>query len=167
MNILIGSENPAKIEPVRFVFHTDNVSSIEVPSKVSPQPSTDEETRRGAINRAFQCAQQQCDIGIGLEGGVMEMGGQLYVTNWGALSDGESMVTAGGARIQLPNEFSTELKRGLELGDIMDEYAKQKNVRKHKGAIGIFTNELVSRQEMFIHVVKLLKGQYEYKMVKK
>ncbi|WP_174614079.1 DUF84 family protein [Virgibacillus ihumii] len=164
MKILIGSKNPAKIEAVGSVFHVDNVTGIEVTSQVSAQPQTDEETRRGAINRARQCVTEStCDIGIGLEGGVMTLDNQLYVTNWGALvhSDGTTF-TAGGARIQLPQEFSAKLNQGMELGDIMDDFAKRKDVRKKEGAIGIFTNELISRKEMFVHVVTLLKGQYDF-----
>lgn len=163
MNILIGSKNPAKIDAAGVVFIDDKVTGIDVPSKVSAQPLTDEETREGAINRALQCVSEpSCDIGIGLEGGVMPVDGQLYVTNWGALAnrDGE-VVTAAGARIQLPQEFAAQLNQGQELGDLMDDYAKRKDVRKKEGAIGIFTNELISRKEMFVHVVKLLKGQYE------
>ncbi|GAA0600507.1 DUF84 family protein [Virgibacillus siamensis] len=164
MKILIGSKNPAKIDAVGSVFNNDNITGIEVPSQVSAQPVTDEETRRGAINRAWRCVSEStCDIGIGLEGGVMTLDGQLYVTNWGALAsyDG-TIITAGGARIQLPHNFSAKLNQGLELGDIMDEYAKRQDVRKKEGAIGIFTNELISRKEMFVHVVKLLKGQYNF-----
>ena len=45
----------------------------------------------------------------------------------------------------------------------MDDYAKMKNVRKHEGAIGIFTDGVINRVEMFTHIMNLLVGQYHYK----
>jgi non-canonical (house-cleaning) NTP pyrophosphatase len=50
----------------------------------------------------------------------------------------------------------------LELGDVMDAYAKKRNVRHREGAIGIFTNGFIDRKEMFAHIMKLLIGQYQF-----
>jgi inosine/xanthosine triphosphatase len=164
MEIIIGSKNPAKINAVKTVFPSYQVIAKDVESKVSVQPMSDEETRQGAINRARQCMQSAINvIGIGLEGGAMYVDNQLYLCNWGALVTANSDVyTASGARITLPKSFENELNSGTELGDLMDDYAKKKNVRQNEGAIGIFTNNLVSRQDMFVHVVKLLRGQWEF-----
>lgn len=161
MNIIIGSTNPTKIKAVQGVFPLHTVTPKHVPSNVSSQPFSDEETRNGAVNRALQCATSN-SIGIGLEGGVMYVGSELYLCNWGALvSQDGALYTASGARIILPQEFTDPLKNGTELGDVMDRYVMKEGVRKKEGAIGIFTGELISRQEMFAHVVKLLRGQWE------
>ncbi|RLL48514.1 DUF84 family protein [Oceanobacillus piezotolerans] len=164
MNICIGSKNPTKVDAVKDIFPEANLIALEVPSNVPNQPFSDEETRRGAINRALHSRESHSDaIGIGLEGGVMYVGKQLYLCNWGALVDVSGHIyTASGARVVLPIEIDNELKTGKELGDIMDEYARRQDVRKNEGAIGIFTNDLISRKEMFTHVVKMLKGQMEY-----
>ncbi|MFB4166776.1 DUF84 family protein [Virgibacillus sp. JSM 102003] len=166
MDVIIGSKNPTKIKAVQEVFLTDIVTGYDVPSKVSAQPLSDSETRDGAINRAMQCLETTSgEVGIGLEGGVMQVNDHLYLCNWGALVTRENEIfTASGARILLPREFNDKLQAGAELGDIMDAYAKRKDVRKNEGAIGIFTNEHISRKEMFVHVVKLLYGQWEYEM---
>lgn len=164
MNIIIGSKNPTKIKAVETIFPSYTVMSFDVPSNVSPQPFSDEETRQGAINRAMQCMESAPgSMGIGLEGGVMYVDKQLFLCNWGALvtEDGNTY-TASGARIVLPEGFDEPLRNGEELGDVMDCYVKKQGVRKKEGAIGVFTNELISRQEMFEHVVKLLHGQMEF-----
>lgn len=164
MKIVIGSKNTAKIEAVQDVFASDEVISLEAPSKVNAQPFSDTETRDGAVNRATLCVKEMPkSIGIGLEGGVMEIGDQLFVCNWGALMtpDGQTY-TASGARIPLPPEISEDLYRGFELGDVMDRYTEKNHVREKEGAVGVFTNEHVGRREMFTHVVKLLRGQYAY-----
>lgn len=164
MNLVIGSKNPTKVKAVEEAFPSCTVTSLDVPSKVSPQPFSDGETRQGAINRAIQAAELTPNsIGIGLEGGVMYVDNQLFLCNWGALVTGDGHVyTASGARIALPKEFNEPLQSGVELGDVMDRYAKRQGIRKKEGAIGVFTNELISRQEMFVHIVKLLRGQWEY-----
>jgi inosine/xanthosine triphosphatase len=164
MKIIVGSKNPTKVNAVQDVFSDMDVSGVDVPSQVSAQPFSDEETMQGAINRATQCAEIARDtVGIGLEGGVMYVADQLYLCNWGALVTPEKEVfTASGARVLLPKEIEKELKQGIELGNIMDYYARRKGVSKKEGAIGIFTNDHLSRQEMFAQVVTLLKGQWEY-----
>ncbi|KGX89160.1 DUF84 family protein [Pontibacillus litoralis] len=169
MKIVVGSTNLPKVNAVKNNFPDVEVFGVEVSSKVSAQPFSDEETLEGAINRARECAKHTkgC-IGIGLEGGVTEMGEDLYLCNWGVLVDhNENTYTASGARILLPDEVAEQLHKGQELGDVMDAYAKRTGVRSKEGAIGIFTNELVNRTAMFEHVVQLLKGQYEYDQVQK
>ncbi|MBP2259171.1 DUF84 family protein [Virgibacillus alimentarius] len=164
MRIIIGSKNPTKWKAVQDVFDTYQVDTLNAPSRVSSQPFSDEETREGAINRALQCAESTPGaIGIGLEGGVMYIKDQLYLCNWGALvTEDENIYTASGARIVLPIDIAEQLKAGSELGDIMDQYTRKEEVRENEGAIGIFTNDSISRRNMFVHVVKLLRGQWEY-----
>lgn len=165
MRIIIGSNNQAKIRAVEEIFPNDIVIHKQVPSFVSEQPFSDEETREGAINRALRCIESEEDdvLGVGLEGGVMYIHDQLFLCNWGALvTKTKDIYTASGARILLPSSIANQLNAGMELGEVMAAYTRKKEVRHHKGAIGIFTNDLVSRKEMFAHVVKLLRGQWEF-----
>lgn len=167
MNIIVGTLNPAKIEAVKKTFSFANVKAVDAPSGVSSQPFSDQETLVGAKNRAIFAAasfnHSQENIGIGLEGGVLAYGDQLFLCNWGALVDySGNTYLASGARIPLPKEIASQLGKGYELGEIMENYAKKKDVSKKEGAIGIFTNQYISREEMFRHVVVLLKGQYEF-----
>lgn len=168
MKIAIGSKNPAKIAAVERVFTEKGfeVLAVEAESGVSPQPMSDEETIKGAINRALSAAELgEASIGIGLEGGVQQTPYGLVLCNWGALAAAEmEPIIAGGARLLLPEEISRQLLAGRELGPVMDEYANKQNVRKNEGAVGIFTAGQVSRSEMFTHITKLLFGQYEYQM---
>jgi inosine/xanthosine triphosphatase len=169
MIVAIGSKNPAKINAVKLAFqeiHKEvTVMPMDVDSGVSEQPFSDDETIKGAKSRAENCFKEHdVEIAIGLEGGVTETEYGLCVCNWGALvQKGKSPIIAGGARIFLPDEISNRLRAGEELGPVMDAYANKKNVRKKEGAVGIFTNGLVTRDEMFVHVMKLLIGQYQYK----
>lgn len=166
MKIAIGTTNKAKVSAIQEAFqHFNAIFTCEdVPSQVSPQPFSDQETLQGAMNRAVNARKQgKADIGIGLEGGVLEAPQGIFLCNWGALTDGEITVVASGAKILLPEEFELPLINGVELGKIMNEFTKKENIRENEGAVGIFTNGYVDRKEMFVHVTKLLLGQYEYK----
>jgi len=86
--IAVGTKNPCKIDAVRDAFtriiSTTSpstklvIKSYSVPSGVSDQPTTDEETRRGARNRAQGAAEKAieegdpCDFAVGLEGGIVD-----------------------------------------------------------------------------------------------
>ncbi|WP_342468894.1 DUF84 family protein [Ureibacillus sp. FSL K6-3587] len=166
MKVAIGTLNRAKALAVQNVINTyfDDVEFLEVdvPSNVSNQPFSDEETRQGAINRALNALEATgADLNFGLEGGVREMEGIMYCCNWGALAlKNGQVLTAAGALFMLPEEIAEKLRDGKELGPVMDEYANEKGTRHHKGAIGILTANLISRTEMFEHIVKILVGQY-------
>ena len=168
MLIAIGTRNKAKVGAVETVatqhLHNPTFEAIEVASGVSEQPFTNEETRRGAINRAKATLQQTtAQIGFGLEGGVYELDGTMYCCNWGALATRAGKVFAcAGATFALPSQIAQRLKAGEELGPVMDDFTKTANIRQHAGAIGIFTNGLIDRKEMFEHIVLMLIGQYQY-----
>lgn len=169
MKIIIGSTNPAKINAVKntFLMKDAEFLSFDIPSGVSDQPFSDEETIQGALNRAKGALEMgNGDIGIGLEGGVHETKHGLMICNWGALaSPNRGPIIAGGARILLPEEVSVRLRAGEELGPVMSDYANKANVSKQEGAVGIFTNGLVDRATMFAHVMNLLLGQFAYQQI--
>lgn len=165
MTMVLGSKNKAKVKAVESCFPKNKILTVNVESGVADQPLSDEETRNGAINRAISAQKlRKQAIGIGLEGGVMFIDSEPFLCNWGAMvTVNGDLYTAAGARISLPKQFSQKLNDGHELSNIMDEYVNKKDIRNHEGAIGIFTNGEILRNDMFTHVVKLLKGQALYK----
>ncbi|KSU83614.1 inosine/xanthosine triphosphatase [Fictibacillus enclensis] len=162
MKYAIGSANPAKVKAVEQMIK-EPVQPLDVPSGVSPQPLSDEETRLGAVNRAKACVEKGAELGFGLEGGVTDMEGTLYLCNWGALADQDGhLVVASGAKIPLPDEIAAPIRKGSELGEVMTSFTSDKDIRKKAGAIGVLTNGELARDEMFMHIVKLLYGQYKF-----
>jgi inosine/xanthosine triphosphatase len=168
MDFIIGSTNQAKVKAAMTVieshFTGSNLSEVKVPSGVKEQPFGDEETRTGALNRAANAANRvKGAIGIGLEGGVKVLGAEMFLCNWGALvlPDGTSF-TAAGAQIPLPEEIASELRKGRELGVVVDEYFQMNGIRHSEGAIGMFTAQAVTRDKLFEHVMQLLIGQLKY-----
>ena len=158
-NVYLGSTNPIKIKAVETVLNT-KVVGVDVCSEVSTQPFSDEETIKGAYNRAFNIKEK--GLRFGLEAGVQMFNDILFLVNWGVLIDeDENIYYAGGTRIPLPNYIKDKLlKKDKELATIIDETFNTKDIKHHEGAIGIFTNNLVNRVDIFIHIVKLLYGQF-------
>ncbi|HNZ50303.1 MAG TPA: DUF84 family protein [Bacilli bacterium] len=157
----VGSQNRVKLLAVKRVLKNYEVIGFEVNSQVSKQPKSDLETIQGAVNRAL-CLPKD-GLRIGLEAGVQLHEERLFLVNWGVLIDEyEHQYMAGGTRIPLP-DFMKEalLEQGRELAEVMDEYTHSSNIRQKQGAIGVFTNNLVKREDIFIHIVKLLYGQYK------
>lgn len=77
------------------------------------------------------------------------------------------IIKASGARIKLPHAFIDDLFSGVELSQLIDDYSKKHNTRESLGAIGVFTEGVIDRIEMFEHVVLLLKGQYDHALKNK
>ncbi|SEJ33370.1 inosine/xanthosine triphosphatase [Bhargavaea ginsengi] len=169
MKIIVGSANRSKVAAVREAFASLDmdveVFGSETESGVPGQPVGDEETLAGARNRALSAlrAGENCDLAIGLEGGVKELDGRLFICNWGALAlpDGTVML-AGGAQIPVPGEVAEPVRMGRELGPVMEKYTSRSDIRQSGGAVGVFTAGTVSRSEMFRHVVLLLAGQWRF-----
>ena len=85
MKVVVGSKNKTKVGAVEKVWKDAEITSLSVPSGVSAQPFSDEETMQGAINRAKRALEEgEAPIGIGLEGGVMKTEHGLFMCNWGA-----------------------------------------------------------------------------------
>lgn len=137
MKVAIGTLNPAKVNAVKECLDqlgSFTLSSTSVSSGVADQPFSDEETIRGAVNRALRAREEEnAEIGIGLEGGMLETDEGFFLCNWGALSvQGIEPIIAGGARIPLPEEIGRKVKSGIELKIVMDEYAGKENVSQKK-----------------------------------
>ena len=164
MKLYGGSINRVKVSAVVEALNDFDVNIIpfEATSEVGAQPIGDEQTLLGAINRAKSLPTN--GLRIGLEAGVTLLNDQLYLVNFGALIDEENnLYTAGGTRIPLPDSIKELIfDKGLELADAMKEHFNVEGIKHLNGAVGYFTSDLVKRKEIFIHITKLLYGQYLY-----
>lgn len=157
LRVALGSKNPAKMKAVQSAFIRmgleAEVIGIDVPSGVSEQPFSDEETIQGALNRA-KGACSSFDYGIGLEGGVVDTPYGLFLCNWGAVVNAVGQAGIGGGhRLQLPKEIAEQVRQGQELGTVIDEWASGLDIKKKEGAIGILTKNHITRSKMFEDVV--------------
>ncbi|KAK2590844.1 hypothetical protein QQS21_011481 [Conoideocrella luteorostrata] len=169
--VIVASKNPVKIGAARdglsrmFPNSTFEVRGISVPSGVPDQPFTDEETLRGALNRARNArdAEPSADYWIGLEGGVDAKGDEgpiqsfawIAVVGKGKDGFGERVGRARTATYYLPDETAKLLRDGMELGHA-DDLVHGKTNSKHKsGSVGILTDDVVNRQSYYSEAVVL------------
>ena len=106
--VVVGSINPVKVAATAAVLrriYGDGsneemvVEPVAVESGVSHQPWGNEETLRGALNRA-QAAQRvsSATLGIGFEGGLLEVQGRVFTCAWCVVVRDDGVVgIAGGA----------------------------------------------------------------------
>lgn len=162
MKIAVGSTNPTKtraVETVLRVLYSDiELVALEVPTGIAAQPIGDEETRRGAFNRARTVLElTDAEWGFGLEGGVIQTEFGLMTNAWCVVAARDGRIGVGGsANMLLPASVAQRiLQDGRELGDAMDEYANTVDVKRGQGAIGVLTGGLIDRQGAYEYIVKL------------
>jgi inosine/xanthosine triphosphatase len=155
-SIAVGSTNPVKIGAVRAVLSglapDATVEGIAVPSTVADQPFGDEETIRGARARAVAArARLGADLGVGLEGGVVELAdGSMQTCAWAVVVDASGTSGVGGSlAMPLPSSVAAMIRDGVELGVAMDRLVGAHGTKHGSGAVGILTNGLVDRQRAY------------------
>lgn len=161
ITIAVGSTNPVKIAAVRAVlgqaYPEATFAALEAPSRVPAQPWGDEQTRRGAFNRAtYALRQLNADLGAGLEGGLIETDVGLMTCAWCALVDPRGRIGyGGGVHLLLPPMVADILKEHGELGPAMDALVNEQDTKRGRGAVGILTNGLTSRQAAYEQLVAM------------
>lgn len=153
--IAVGSKAPPKLTAVTNaaqVYWGDGVrvTAIDVPSDVSDQPLGHEETQQGAINRAKAAlaATPGAALGVGLEGGVIDMAGNPVLMGYCAVTDGTRCVVVPSAGIALPATWGQALKDGAELRPLVIATGMPYD-NASGGTPGLLTNGAYKRDEMF------------------
>lgn len=159
MKVLVGSQNSIKIEATQKAFSsycrsTVEVIDKEVDSNVSNQP-IGEETFRGAENRALNLKdldskrRYKAEFFVGLEGGIIknysvwfEFTVVCIVNRNGEQGFGTS------SHFPLKPEIVQKLLEGKELGEVMAEESGIENIKQREGAIGFYTNNLLTRKDL-------------------
>lgn len=158
--VAVGSTNPVKIAAARVVlasFVPDaTVTGVPVASGVRVQPWGDPETVRGAETRARAALSTlDADLGIGIEGGVVEDdGGVLRTCAWAVVvsRDGRSSV-GGSLAMPLPAAVARLVRDGVELGHAMDAVSGGRDTKHGAGAVGILTAGRIDRQRAYEAII--------------
>lgn len=154
--IIVGSKNAAKIAAVQQgvgVYWPDaTVTGEDVPSGVSNQPLGHEETLTGALNRARAAKALGADLGVGLEGGVVDIHGTPIMMSYVAITDGVRDVVVPVTGTPLPKSWGKALKDGAELRPFVIASGLPYDYKS--GVIGTLTNNKLSRDAMFAYGVQ-------------
>jgi inosine/xanthosine triphosphatase len=147
VSVAVGSTNPVKLSAALCGIQKslsyseveeDSVRVVceghDVPSDVPDQPIGDDETKRGAINRARnayfahkQKFAEEPTYSVGMEGGVALVGDSqlnnpMECFAWIAIYNGEDLGVSRTASFNLPNVIrDLIMDEGMELGDADDQ----------------------------------------------
>ncbi|MEO9274288.1 inosine/xanthosine triphosphatase [Marinomonas sp. 5E14-1] len=166
-HIIVGSQNPVKINAAKQAFNTVFKDSIiecvgqAAPSGVREQPLTEAETRLGAQNRALYCHSNHTSefnnaFFVAMEGGVDKFEEGAATFAYVAIVDSKGKLFTGrSANLPLPNNIYQRLLKGEELGPIMDELFHTSNIRQKSGAIGLLTNNAATRESIYTQALIL------------
>jgi len=161
--IIVASTNPVKIAAARAGFaamfpgEAFDARGLSVPSGVSDQPMSDEETLAGAFNRARAVRVQQpdADFWAGIEGGCEEKHGDLWAFAWVVVLAGDRAGKSRTAAFTLPHEIAALVRQGVELGEADDRVFGRSNSKQDNGAVGILTADVIDRARYYEHAVAL------------
>ena len=166
MRIIVGSQNPAKLEAVSVAFTSFfpedrfEVQPVSVPSGVSIQPLSDTETLMGATNRAKAARELEpnADFWVGIEGGLHPSPGELssYLSfSWVVVFGMDHVGRGRSASYELPKAICDLIRQGMELGDADDLIFGVSGSKRDSGGVGLLTDGRVTRSQFYAEAVKL------------
>lgn len=153
--VAVGSTNPVKVAAVRAVLAgvvpDAVIDAMAVASGVPAQPMGDAETIRGARTRAQAArAAQDADLGVGLEGGVVDGPDGMRTCAWCVVVHRDGREGVGGSlAMPLPETVARMIRDGMELGHAMDALVAQHGTKHGAGAVGILTDGRIDRQAAY------------------
>ncbi|HEX6446890.1 MAG TPA: inosine/xanthosine triphosphatase [Streptosporangiales bacterium] len=161
MFVAVGSANPVKADATRQAFSqvwptsSADVESVAVPSGVSAQPMNDVECIEGARNRAILAREAlDADYGVGIEGGLVHVGGLWFNGGWVVVVDREFREGLGSTfRVPVPSVVMRRIEHGAELAEALDEALGVTDTKYGPGHFGHMTNGVVTRTHGYVDAV--------------
>lgn len=161
--VIVGSRNPVKINCTNSGFHqvfegTYLVEGLNVSSDVEAQPVGDEQTYKGAFNRAknSKAVFPEADFWVGIEGGVEKFHGEMAAFAWVVVLDRNGKIGKAKTSIFfLPKAIADMVDGGMELGAADDAFFNRENSKENDGAVGILTKGALDRKNYYQQAVIL------------
>jgi len=153
MRVVVGSRNPTKVEGTRLAFEQFfrevEVVGVEVETRVK-QPFN-EETLKGAIERALKSYSKEFDFSVGIEAGLMSAKHTLtgYLDfQVAVVYNGEKFTVGFGPGFEYPKEVVKEALKGVEVGRTMEKISGVPDLGRKFGAVHYLSKGAISRTEL-------------------
>lgn len=161
--VIIASKNPVKIQAVSngfeqmFPNQKFEFIGLSVDSGVSDQPMSNEETLRGAKNRAENASgsSQNSDFYVGIEGGIEQVEGGMQAFAWVVVKSSGIYGKSRTGTFLLPKPVVDLIREGKELGEADDIVFDRTNSKQKSGAVGILTGDVIDRTAYYTQAVIL------------
>ena len=154
MYIILGSTSPVKVNATKQAFRTYfddvEVKALSLPSGVKAFPTSDEETLRGAMNRAEKAhsLEPEADFVVGIEGGLVWLEGHVFVHQIAVVIKGDIKGIGISQGYMAPDRLIRQLD--MESDDsrrIIDGYFDRDEILSDEGVIGVMTNGVLTRTD--------------------
>lgn len=161
--VIVASNNPVKINAAKIAFQimfpgeSFEFEGASVLSGVSDQPSDNDETMQGALNRANNAykAIRSADFWVGIEGGVQKSAEGMEAFAWVAVKSSSGIGKARTGTFFLPKRVVELIEQGKELGEADDIVFGHVNSKQKNGAVGILTGDAIDRTKYYSDAVIL------------
>ena len=159
MEISIGSKNPVKLKASKdafnMIFKSDitkmnlKFESVEINiPDIHNTPNSIKDMIRGAQIRAQESIKKVgSDLGVGIEGGVFTTDNGTFLTAYAVVTNSENIGIGSGPAILLPKSWKLSTEKTFELGSYVDDLTGETNTKQKNGAIGLLTNDNLTRGE--------------------
>lgn len=157
LSIIVASQNPIKVDCTNKafskVFFNQDIKVIgkSLPSGVSDQPMSDQETFDGARNRAEKAKEQysNADYWVGIEGGLAKINKELHAFAWIYILSNTLKGYSRTSTFVLPKAITNLIEQGIELGEADDIVFERNNSKQKNGAVGILTHDIIDRSNYY------------------
>ena len=161
--VIIASKNPVKINAVEIGFgktFSNNDFSFDgksVPSGVSDQPMSNQETILGATNRANNAKANfpNADFWVGIEGGIELVENEMMAFAWIVICSNNQIGRGRTGAFFLPKKITSLIQEGMELGEADDIVFGDSNSKQKSGAVGLLTNNIIDRTQLYVPAITL------------
>lgn len=159
--IIVASHNPVKIQATldgftqMFPDEQFEIEGVSAASEVGDQPANDDETYRGAYNRAANAAKAvpEADFWVGVEGGIEDKNHDMESFAWVVVRSKDQIGKGKTGIFFLPPRVAELIREGKELGEADDIVFGQTNSKQANGAIGLLTHNVITRKTFYVTAV--------------
>ena len=155
MYIVMGSTSPVKVNATEqafgIYFDDVEVKGLPLASGVKAFPTSDEETLRGALNRAREARslESEADFAVGIEGGLSRFDRYVLVKQVAVVIKDDIIGMGVSAGYAAPERLLRQLDMASdESRNIIDSYLGRKEILSKEGVIGVLTNEVLDRTKV-------------------
>jgi len=162
--IYVASLNRNKINAVREVFPSYEVTGISCKSGVREQPIGLSEIIQGAVSRA-KAVFTNCEYSVGIEDGIAEVpetrSGYMNFCAC-AIYDGKQIYLGMGPAFEYPSECTRHVvDEGITISEAFIPLTDKPDIGYEEGIIGWLTNGKISRKDYTKPAVEMAKIQIE------
>ncbi len=162
--IRVASLNTNKIEAVREVFNSYEVSGVACRSGVREQPMHLDEIIRGAMFRA-RSVFGDCEYSVGIEDGISQVpGAKSGYMNFCACAiyDGERFFMGLGPAFEYPPEYTRRVvDEEITISEAFIPITDKPEIGYEEGIIGWLTRGRICRKDYTKHAVEMAKIQID------